>query len=109
MKQRLMSASKDFTGASSPSPQTVTKEQRLDLIRDRARYQLHQDFRPKYSHVAKVHEFVEKMREQKIAHIDKRLNKSQEKLQTDRLRGVHNGRAKAGFNHSNAHTDMRTK
>ena len=95
---QAVSANKDFSGAVRPSPQTVTKEQRLKLLRDRARYELHEDYRPKGSAAAHVHNFVERQRETKINHIDNRMSDAHQKLQQDRVRVVHQGRAKSGFN-----------
>ena len=95
---QAVSANKDFSGAVRPAPQTVTKEQRLQLLRDRARYELHQDFRPKGTTAAHVHDFVERQRESKINHIDNRMSDAHQKLQEDRVRVVHQGRAKSGFN-----------
>jgi len=95
---QAVSANKDFSGAVSPSPQTVTKEQRLQLLRDRARYELHEDFRPRGSAAGEVHKFVERQREDKIAHIDNRMSDAHKKMRGDRVHVVHQGQAKAGFN-----------
>jgi len=93
-----VSANKDFSGAVRPSPQTVTKQQRLKLLRDRARYELHEDFRPRGTAAAEVHKFVERQREAKIAHIDNRMSDAHQKLREDRANVVHQGQAKSGFN-----------
>jgi len=93
-----VSANKDFSGAVRPSPRTVTKEQRLQLLRDRARYELHEDFRPRGSAAAEVHKFVERQREAKISHIDNRMSDAHQKMRSDRVNVVHEGQAKAGFN-----------
>jgi len=45
-----------------------------------------------------VHDFVERQRESKINHIDNRMSDAHQKLQEDRVRVVHQGRAKSGFN-----------
>ena len=101
---QAVSANKDFSGAVRPSPQTVTKEQRLQLLRDRARYELHEDFRPRGSAAAEVHKFVERQREAKIAHIDNRMSDAHQRMRDDRVNVVHQGQAKAGFNsHSQGH------
>ena len=98
MTAQAVSANKDFSGAVRRPPQTVTKEQRLQLLRDRARYELHQDFRPRGSAVAEVHKFVERQREAKIAHIDNRMSSAHQKLREARANAVHQGLAKSGFN-----------
>jgi len=95
---QAVSANKDFSGVVKPPPQTVTKDQRLQLLRDRARYELHEVYRPKGSAAGQVHEFVERQREAKINHIDDRMSDANQRLQEHRASAVHEGRAKADFN-----------
>jgi len=93
-----MSVNQDFGGASAPSSQTVTKSQQTALEQGRAKPELQMHYRPDGNVTAKVHSFVEQMRERQIKHAKERLGAAHTKLQQDRTLSVHQGFAKAKFN-----------
>lgn len=97
-EQRDIAAKHDFRGASYEPPQMVTAKERLELARNRARPAPQQHLRPKGMDRAVMQSQTEKLRERRINHIDTRLSVADYKLRLDRLRCVHEGRAKSGFN-----------
>jgi len=97
-QQRDIAAKHDFRGAAYEPSVTVTAQERLDHIRNRARPAPQQHLRPKGFDHAHVQSQIEKWRERRIAHIDTRLKVADFGLNRDRMKAVNKGRAKAGFN-----------
>jgi len=84
-------------GHVEPVP-TVTKAERDALVKYRARPQPQLRPMPKGMIRADLETNGEKIRERRINHIDTRLTVADYKMRLDRLRSVHQGRAKSGFN-----------
>ena len=96
--QRDIAAKHDFRGAAYEPPQTVSAQERLKLMRDRARPAPQQHLRPKGIDHAAIDHDAEKRRERRINHIENRLKVTRLGMNRDRMKAVNKGRAKAGFN-----------
>lgn len=84
-------------GHIEPIP-TVTKAERDVLAKYRARPQPQLRPTPSGTIQADLETNGEKIRERRIKHIDTRLTVADHKMRLDRLRSVHEGRAKSAFN-----------
>lgn len=96
--QRDIAAKQDFRGATYEPPQTVTAQQRLELMRERSKPKPLQRLKPKYVDHASIDSAAERRREHNIDYMGTRLNVASFGMNRDRTKAVNKGRAKAGFN-----------
>ena len=99
-EQRDIAARHDFRGANYEPPQTVTAQERLQLMRERAKPAPQQHLKPKGVDHARIDYTAMRLKERRINHIDTRLKVASLGMNRDHLKALNKGRAKAGFNQS---------
>lgn len=97
-EQRDIAAKHDFRGATYEPPRTVTAQERLQLMRERATPSPQQHLRPKGIDHAAINYAAERLKERRINHIDTRLKVASLGMKRDRLKAMNKDRAKARFN-----------
>ena len=99
--QRDIAPSIDFRGVNYQPNTMVTKagKERLEALRSKPNPQ--QQLRPKMVDHARIDNGLDRLRERQLRHHTLRLGMADYEFNRDRLKAVHNGYAKAGFNKAN--------